>query len=91
MPTYHYSCAECNHEEEIVQKISDSALVQCPKCEKSTFRRGPGGGIGLHFKGSGFYITDYGPKGERCNPSCTNESPKEHSCSPCCQHGACSA
>lgn len=59
MPNYDYHCINCNHQEEVFQNITAAALENCPKCHQSTFKRGPGGGIGLQFKGSGFYITDY--------------------------------
>lgn len=62
MPTYGYHCEECEHEMESFQKITDDPLKNCPNCGKDALRRGPGGGIGLSFKGSGFYINDYGPK-----------------------------
>jgi predicted nucleic acid-binding Zn ribbon protein len=38
--------------------MSDKALRKCPKCNKKV-RRVIGGGVGLIFKGSGFYATDY--------------------------------
>lgn len=78
MPTYDYSCADCGHREEVFQKMTDDPLTQCPACLKQSFQRGFGGGIGLHFKGSGFYITDY-PKGEK--GSSTAESPKKEKAS----------
>lgn len=39
--------------------MSEQPLVDCPACHQADFKRKPGGGPGLHFKGSGFYITDY--------------------------------
>lgn len=42
-----------------LQKITDAYLTTCPSCKKEALKRGLGGGIGLSFKGSGFYITDY--------------------------------
>jgi predicted nucleic acid-binding Zn ribbon protein len=39
--------------------MKDAPLTQCPKCKKSGLKRLIGGGAGLIFKGSGFYITDY--------------------------------
>lgn len=59
MPTYQYHCAACDHDMEVLQKITEDALRVCPKCGKETLARGPGGGVGLSFKGSGFYINDY--------------------------------
>jgi predicted nucleic acid-binding Zn ribbon protein len=43
--------------------MRDEPLKKCPKCHKSALKRLIGGGAGLIFKGSGFYITDYKNKG----------------------------
>lgn len=59
MPTYAYSCQNCKVNLEFSHKISDEPLKNCPSCLQPTLKRGPGGGIGLSFKGSGFYINDY--------------------------------
>lgn len=58
MPTYDYVCAECGHEFEAFQKMSDSPLTDCPDC-KGNVKRKIGAGLSPVFKGSGFYITDY--------------------------------
>ncbi|MBM3823674.1 MAG: zinc ribbon domain-containing protein [Verrucomicrobia bacterium] len=70
MPTYDYTCSKCGHSFEFQQSISEAALTQCPKsiCPKRVWgrgavKRGVGGGTGLIFKGSGFYITDYRSEG----------------------------
>jgi putative FmdB family regulatory protein len=62
MPTYEYRCPE-GHDFERFQKISDSPRVRCPTCGRMA-RRMISGGAGLIFKGSGFYITDYGKDGK---------------------------
>jgi putative FmdB family regulatory protein len=59
MPNYDYQCAQCGHQEEILQKITEAPLVICPQCQSSAFKRKFGGGLGLQFQGSGFYCTDY--------------------------------
>lgn len=66
MPTYEYNCRKCGHSFECVQSMKDAALDVCPSdvCTrkpwgKGKVQRGVGGGAGLIFKGSGFYITDY--------------------------------
>ncbi|MCK4858120.1 MAG: zinc ribbon domain-containing protein [candidate division Zixibacteria bacterium] len=58
MPTYWYRCQNCKHEFEEFQKITDSPVRKCPKCD-GVVMRVITGGAGLIFKGSGFYITDY--------------------------------
>jgi putative FmdB family regulatory protein len=59
MPTYEYVCSKCGHEFEQFQSMRDEPLKKCPKCGKSALKRLVGGGAGLIFKGTGFYITDY--------------------------------
>jgi putative FmdB family regulatory protein len=57
MPTYGYRCSACGHEFEIVQRITDKPLTSCPKCGgKLSKMLYP---VGISFKGSGFYTTDY--------------------------------
>jgi putative FmdB family regulatory protein len=58
VPIYEYQCDDCGASFEAFQKMSDDPLVECEKC----------GGplrkvlhpVAIHFKGSGFYTTDYG-------------------------------
>ena len=70
MPTYEYECAKCRKTFECFQSMRDDAFDTCPKekCQmkkwgKGKVRRLLGGGAGLIFKGSGFYITDYRSEG----------------------------
>lgn len=70
MPTYEYECTKCRKTFECFQSMRDNALESCPKehCQmkkwgKGKVRRLLGGGAGLIFKGSGFYITDYRSEG----------------------------
>jgi putative FmdB family regulatory protein len=62
MPTYEYECPE-GHTFEKFQKISDKPRAKCPVCAKPGTRK-ISGGAGLVFRGSGFYITDYGKDGK---------------------------
>jgi len=63
MPTYEYLCPKCGHGFELFQSMRDEPLKKCPKCKKTGVKRLVGGGAGLIFKGSGFYITDYKKNG----------------------------
>lgn len=58
MPTYGYECAECGHEFDAFQAMSDDPLKTCPSCGQDALRRLITGGSGIIFKGSGFYVTD---------------------------------
>ena len=59
MPTYDYLCNACGHRFEKFQSITSEPVHVCPKCSKENVTRLMSGGMGLIFKGSGFYITDY--------------------------------
>lgn len=63
MPTYDYECnpekGGCGHRFEIMQGIKEKPKRKCPKCEQLKLRRLLGV-PGLVFRGSGFYINDYG-------------------------------
>ena len=62
MPTYEYECKTCGHVFEAFQSMSDAPLTTCPECGKEV-RRMINGGMGIIFKGSGFYVTDKGRSG----------------------------
>jgi putative FmdB family regulatory protein len=58
MPLYEYECKKCHHRFERIQKFSDPHVKKCPDC---------GGPVeqvisapAVQFKGSGWYVTDYG-------------------------------
>ena len=61
MPTYQYVCTVCGHDFEAVQSFSDDALTECPNCGGPLRKKF--GAVGVVFKGSGFYITDYRSEG----------------------------
>ena len=70
MPTYEYVCSKCGKEFETFQSIAAKPLTTCLEdlCGRKRWGRGKvkrkiGGGAGLLFKGSGFYITDYRSEG----------------------------
>ncbi len=60
MPTYDYQCESCHHRFEVRQSFHDDPVAACPLCDSSARRR-----ISLVpviFKGSGWYVNDYGKK-----------------------------
>lgn len=83
MPTYEYVCAKCGHEFESVQTMSAKPLAKCTEdlCAQKKWGRGAvkrkiGGGAGLIFKGSGFYITDYRSEGYKQSAKKETEASK---------------
>ena len=81
VPTYGYRCTNCGHQFEIFQRMSEETLKVCPNCSQSTLKKVlyP---IGVAFKGSGFYSTDYkgagksSSSGNGSGPSETKSEPK---------------
>ena len=67
MPTYEYRCPKCGTEFEAFQKITAKPVAKCPKCGARAARL-MSAGAGLVFKGSGFYLTDYGRSGQKPKP-----------------------
>lgn len=69
MPIYEYRC-EKGHTFEVLQRMSDDALETCEVCEAPASRvlHAPA----VHFKGSGFYNTDYGTKKRARERSASN-------------------
>ncbi len=64
MPTYEYKCPNGHVFEKVFPKMTDRRRERCPQCGKRA-ERVISGGVGLVFKGSGFYITDYKRAGEK--------------------------
>src|SRR4051812_27744486 len=65
MPTYEFRCPDGHTFERFYRKMSDGVSeVACPTCGKMATRQLTGG-AGLVFKGSGFYLTDYGKNAHR--------------------------
>ena len=62
MPIYEYRCGN-GHNFEVIQKMSDAPVAACEVCGEPVERVFHP--IAVHFKGSGFYSTDYGSKGKK--------------------------
>jgi putative FmdB family regulatory protein len=58
VPIYAYKCSACGHAEDVLQKISDPLLTQCPQCGQSTYAKQLTA-AGFQLKGSGWYVTDF--------------------------------
>ena len=74
MPIYGYVCRQCGHEFEVLQGINDAPLKSCPECmgplQKLLYP------VGVIFKGSGFYTTDY-KGGSKAGSDGASKSDKE--------------
>lgn len=74
MPTYGYKCKRCEHAFEIVQKITEDPVKECPECKGEVARvLYP---VGIVFKGSGFHINDYRKPDKQDGNEHKDEKPK---------------
>lgn len=58
MPTYDYRCPQCDITTESFHKMCEESKVLCLECGVNMLKT-IGKGIAVHFKGTGFYETDY--------------------------------
>jgi putative FmdB family regulatory protein len=58
MPIYAYKCESCGFAKDVLQKMSDSPLTDCPACGASAFKKQLTA-AGFQLKGSGWYATDF--------------------------------
>ena len=63
MPIYAYKCAECGHQMDVIRKVSDPPLTECPSCGKSTLVKQVTA-AGFQLKGAGWYVTEFLDQGE---------------------------
>ena len=77
MPLYEYECNACAHRFEVIQKYSDAPIDICPKCGGAVSKLFSSPAI--QFKGSGFYLTDYGRGGKSDIGTETAKASKESS------------
>ena len=77
MPTYDYECSD-GHRFECLQSITAEPLTECLTCG-APVRRLIGGGTGIIFKGSGFYVTDSknGSRGKKESAKDTDGKPEK--------------
>jgi putative FmdB family regulatory protein len=68
MPIYAYKCADCGHEAEVLQKISDAPLTVCAACGQPSMTKQVTA-AGFQLKGSGWYATDFRNNGTAAKPS----------------------
>ncbi len=91
MPIYEYECRACGERTEVIQKISDPALTDCPSCGASEMTKLVSA-AGFRLSGSGWYETDF-KKDKRRNvkEESKPESKGSGGCgAPACGSGSCS-
>jgi putative FmdB family regulatory protein len=67
VPLYEYQCKKCKHKFEKIQKFSDPPVRKCPECGSPVEKvmHAPN----VQFKGTGWYVTDYGGKSDKADKS----------------------
>jgi putative FmdB family regulatory protein len=58
MPIYAYKCDACGHAKDVLQKMSDPQLTDCPSCGQAAFKKQLTA-AGFQLKGTGWYVTDF--------------------------------
>ena len=58
MPIYEYQCGNCDNTLEVLQKISDDPLIQCPACHRQELKKLMSA-ASFRLKGEGWYETDF--------------------------------
>jgi putative FmdB family regulatory protein len=74
MPFYEYRC-EKGHTFEVMQKMTDDPVTTCQTCDAKVQRVFHP--VAVHFKGSGFYNTDYGKKGSKPAEKSSDSKPEK--------------
>lgn len=64
MPIYEYQCANCGHQLEKLQKMSDDPLTTCPECGQDSLTKLVSA-AGFRLKGGGWYETDFKKDGKK--------------------------
>jgi putative FmdB family regulatory protein len=70
LPLYEYKCVKCGNRYEKIETLSAPEKQKCPKCGGRAERQIAAAAI--QFKGSGWYVTDYGGKGSEPKPAGEN-------------------
>ncbi|PIE82918.1 MAG: FmdB family transcriptional regulator [Candidatus Contendobacter odensis] len=77
MPIYEYRCQSCQHKMEVMQKLSDPELTDCPSCHQPQLKKLISV-VGFRFKGSGWYETDF-KQGQKKNIAQSDSAPSSDS------------
>jgi putative FmdB family regulatory protein len=74
MPIYAYRCEACGHAKDVLQKVSDPVLTECPACGAAAFKKQVTASS-FQLKGTGWYVTDF--RGGAGAPPSASESPTD--------------
>jgi putative FmdB family regulatory protein len=83
VPIYAYKCSDCGHAQDVLQKMSDPLLEDCPECKQKTYVKQVTA-AGFQLKGTGWYVTDFrdgGKAASAASSSATSGASAESSAS----------
>lgn len=87
MPIYAYRCTTCGHAKDVLRKMSDPLLTQCPSCGAPTFVKQVTA-AGFKLKGTGWYVTDFRDHGTAASKDERTKGPGAHVDVPHATHAA---
>lgn len=64
MPIYEYECSNCRYKIEVLQKVSDDRLAECPACQQQELKKLISA-VSFRLKGGGWYETDFKTEGKK--------------------------
>ena len=68
MPIYEYQCTNCDHKFDVLQKMNDEPVTECPECHKNKAVRLVSAAC-FQLKGTGWYATDFKDNGKPKKPN----------------------
>jgi putative FmdB family regulatory protein len=87
VPIYAYRCENCGFAKDVLQKLSDEPLTDCPSCATPNFKKQLSA-PGFQLKGSGWYVTDFRDGGGKKEPA--KDASKDTTAAPAADTGAAS-
>jgi putative FmdB family regulatory protein len=79
MPIYAYRCQRCGFAKDVLQKVSDAPLTECPSCQQPAFKKQLTA-AGFQLKGTGWYATDFrGGAASSTTPTAADAAPTDSS------------
>ncbi|MEN3045667.1 MAG: zinc ribbon domain-containing protein [Candidatus Hydrothermales bacterium] len=90
MPIFEFMCERCNNVFEELVLPYEAEPDSCPRCGEKSIRKLWRGSVGLVFKGSGFYVTDYAKNKKRENREKEESKGKKEGNNSCCSTCSCS-
>lgn len=90
MPIYAYRCETCGFAKDVLQKVSDAPLTDCPSCGKSGFKKQLTA-AGFQLKGTGWYVTDFRNNGSSASSSKPAAAESNSCATEGCGTGGCAA